>query len=107
MEQRGLSEPLALAWAKAFDQGLVKALANLGGQRHGLGIAENLDRLLRRIHHEAAIITVLEMALEVGAGVGIQLAIQIVRNFANDSSSFHTSTNFGCPHFSIWLWWTL
>jgi len=61
-------------------------------QRQRLRIAEDLDSLLGRIHDHTAILTMLKVTLERGLGFWIQLPVQVVRKFLNDSAAVQFSS---------------
>ncbi len=53
-------------------------------QFHRLGIAKNFNRLFRLIHNEPALLAILKMALQVLLRRRIQIAVNEIRNIADN-----------------------
>lgn len=65
----------------------MEPIANSDWQRNGLGIAKNVDRLLRRIDDQAAIFTAAEVDLEFLEKRGVHRAIEIIGNFVKHAAA--------------------
>lgn len=77
-------------WFSDFaEEGFVEAIPGIFGQRHRLGIAENFHGLFAGVDHQAAILALCEMDLEVGEHRRIHFAIQIFRKFLHDVFALH------------------
>ncbi len=63
----------------------MKPRPHVTGQRNGARVTENFNRLARLIHDHGAVFAVLEMALEFLPHDGIEIAIDVVRNLADDA----------------------
>ncbi len=62
----------------------MQARAHFDWKLDGLGITENLDRLLRLIHHQLALRAFVQMALQFVLQRRSERAINIIREFVND-----------------------
>ena len=51
----------------------------VGGKRHGLGVAENLDGLLRGVYDDAAVLALGEMLFDFGAKRRVEHLVEIIR----------------------------
>jgi hypothetical protein len=65
--------------AEAFEQGRVQPRADVIWQWDGFGVAENLDRFARGVHHHAAVAAAGEMLFEVDSDAGVEDAVEIAR----------------------------
>jgi hypothetical protein len=65
--------------AQALEEGLMQARFHFGRQRHGLGVAVDLDCFARCIHDQPAFFAAIEMTFEIGGGHGVQRLVQIAR----------------------------
>ena len=63
------------------------------GQRDGVRVTETFNRLARLIHDHGAVFAVPEMALEFLLHDGIEIAVDVVRNLADDTFA----VQFGAP----------
>lgn len=63
----------------------VKFRPHIFGQRYRLGSAENLDSFPGLVDHHAAVFAMIEMALEFRGYRGVEFAVDIIRNLANDA----------------------
>src|ERR1043166_6160408 len=63
----------------------MKPCPHLTGQRNGTGVTENFNRLPRLIHDHGAVFAVLKMALKFLFDDGIEIAVDVVRNLADDA----------------------
>jgi hypothetical protein len=63
----------------------VQPCPHVTGQRNGTGIAQNFNRLARLIHDHGAVFAVREMALKLLLHHGIEIAVDVVRNLADDA----------------------
>lgn len=87
-----VSEPAARLGAnpaKTFCKGFVQSQAGGLRERGGLGIAEDFDRLFRRVHHDAAILALYEVLFDRRAQNGIERLVQVIRKFTDDFFALH------------------
>src|SRR5713226_639179 len=61
-------------------------------------MAENLHGLARGIHYDAAVLTMLQVALKFAHKLGIKLAVDVFRDFIDDLSASH----YGHPFRNTW-----
>jgi hypothetical protein len=64
---------------KVFEQSRVEAAADLVRQWHRFGVAENLDRLARGIHHQPAVYASREMLFEIVFERSVHGAVEVAR----------------------------
>src|ERR1039458_5096026 len=74
---------------KVLGQCFVQSQTGAWRKRRGLGIAEDFDRLFRRVHHDAAVFAFLEMHFDRVAQDGVERFVQIIRQFADDLFALH------------------
>jgi len=70
--------------AELAAQRLMQPRFHIGRKLHELGIAENVHSQFRLIHDHFAMMAVIEMPLDIVLHRERKLAIEIVRNFADD-----------------------
>lgn len=101
---RGEAERAALdrAFPQALGKRRVEALADVLRQRYRFRVAEDLDCLPRRIHYQTAIFTVFEVPLEISADSRVNLAVQVIRKFADYSPAVHFDSLRPKKLFSLW-----
>jgi hypothetical protein len=63
----------------------VKLFPKFIRQGDGLGAAEEFNGLFRLIHDHRAVFAMLEMALEFLLDGGLEIAVDVIREFANDA----------------------
>ena len=71
--------------AEPLRQRLMQARADILRQRRGLGVAEDLDRLPRRVHNDAAVLALSEVLLEFRAPGCVEGVVEVILEFLNDS----------------------
>src|SRR5713101_7579317 len=101
-QERGAVRPSRRALAQALFQRCVQAVADIGGQRHRLRVTEDLDGLLGRVHHQAAVVAVLQMALQVRPGARVELPIEVTGKFEDDFFAVQFSSSFRKYLFIFW-----
>src|SRR6266852_7950738 len=94
--------PSRRALAQALFQRCVQAVANIGGQRHRLRVTEDLDGLLGRVHHQATVVAVLQVALQIRPGARVELPIEVTRKFEDDFFAVQFSSSFRKYLFIFW-----
>src|SRR3972149_6312303 len=101
---------LAARRADLGRQGPLEALAHARRQGHGLAVAVDLDGLAGGVHHQVAVLAVLEVLFELAGQTRVQLAVQVVAELVDyafavqslilgPSPPFRSSQNFPsrCP----------
>jgi hypothetical protein len=68
---------------QALHKRVMQSLADIFRKRRRLGIAINLNRLSRGVHHDAAVLAFRKMLFQLDANPGAQIAIQIFRQLGN------------------------
>ncbi len=74
-----------LALSRLFLQGLVQAGVNILREWNWFNAGENLNGLSRLVHNHGAVLAMLQMTLEFLLQGGVQVAVDVVRQFANDA----------------------
>jgi hypothetical protein len=72
-----------------FLENVVKTGADVGGQIDGFGITEELHGVAKLIDDQRAVPAILEVQLELEAYRGLQVAIEVVRDFAVNVVTIH------------------
>ena len=75
--------------AKALGERFVKLQAGRRGQRRGLGIAEDLDRLLASIDDHPAVLAFAEVLFNLRAKQRIESLVEIIRELRDDGFALH------------------
>lgn len=75
---------LAALDAELTPQRLMQPRFHIGRKLHEFGITENVHGQFCLIHHHFAVMAVVEMPLEILLRRENKLAIEVVRNFADD-----------------------
>ena len=91
-EVNSASEPAAELGAnpaKTFCEGFVQSLAGGLGERGGLGIAIDFNRLFRRVHHDTTILALYEVLFDRRAQDGVERFVQVIRKLADDFFALH------------------
>jgi len=81
-----LTEEMIAEWERvsgcsptqALLERFVQAGADIAGQGLRLGVAEDLDGFFGRVHHQAAIFAMLQVAFQVRPGARVELTVQVV-----------------------------
>ena len=78
-----------LPFAELISKHLVQSVADVIGQSGGFGVVEDFHRLMRRIHHDAAVLAMFQVALQFPNQFGIKFAVEVFRDFIDDLSASH------------------
>src|SRR5437588_9658469 len=91
------------AWSASqpLGQSLVQSLSDVIGKGERLGIVIDFNRLPGRIDDEPAVLTALQVAFDIAKKLRCELAIQISRNFPNQSPAVHACCL--CPKYRVSL----
>jgi hypothetical protein len=70
----------------------IKPVARIVGNRGGLGIAENIDGLFRRIYNDSALFAFHKVLFDFGSNLGGDPRIEVIRNLFPDLRALHDAS---------------